>query len=210
MPQRLDLATWKRRRHFELFRHSSHPFFSVTVDVDVTRVWQRRAADGGSFFLPAVFALLRAIDDSEPLRLRIRADEVWRHEHVGLGTTILRADETFAFARLDLAPSYQEFRAVAAPAIAEAKASLTLDPMDDVDDLIYHSTMPWLRFTAYTNAMSGTDSIPRIMFGKVFADGAAWRMPVGIEVHHALVDGLDVARFVGQFEQQLSSSLEDW
>ena len=63
-----------------------------------------------------------------------------------------------------------------------------------------HSTLPWLRFTAFTNAIPRPDGIPRIVFGKVFADGASSRMPMGIEVHHGLVDGIDVARFVERFE----------
>ena len=203
--QFIDLAGWKRRPHFDLFRHAAQPFFSVTVEVDVTAPWQRRLDQPEvSFFLAALFALLRAANASEPLRLRLRGEQVWRHERVGVGTTVLRPDETFGFARLDPAPTYDEFRVVGEAAVARATASAAIDPMHERDDLVYHSTLPWLRFTAITNALPGTDSIPRIVFGRVFADGRTFRMPLAVEVHHALVDGLDVARFVEAFEAELS------
>jgi len=201
----IDRAAWKRREHFDLFRRAAHPFFGVTVNADVTPLW-RRCLDRAdtSFSLAALLALLRAANASEPLRLRMRGEDVWRHERVGVGTTVLRSDETFGFARLDLASTYEEFQTIGRRAIDAAKTPAPLELMHDNDDLVYHSTLPWLRFTAFTNAMSGTDSIPRIVFGKVFADGAAFRMPMAVEVHHALVDGLDVARFVEAFEGEVS------
>jgi chloramphenicol O-acetyltransferase len=33
------------------------------------------------------------------------------------------------------------------------------------DDIVFHSVLPWLRFTSFTNALPGKgDSIPRIVF----------------------------------------------
>ena len=70
--------------------------------------------------------------------------------------------------------------------------------------MIYHSSLPWIRFTAFTNALRRGGSIPRIVFGKCSTEGRITRMPLAIEVHHALVDGLDVARFIERFEHELS------
>ena len=200
----IDIASWKRRDHFELFCNAAQPFSSVTVNVDVTSAWQKRTSSGPSFFLAALFALIRAANASEPLRLRLRGGKVWRHDRVGLGTTVLRADDTFGFARVDLAPTFDDFCRAAQPAIDRVKSPTPLQPMHDTDDLVYHSSLPWLRFTSVTNALHGTDSIPRIVFGKVFADGSAYLMPVGVEVHHALVDGLDVARMLDAFEAEIA------
>ena len=200
----IDLAGWKRREHFQLFRNSAQPFFSVTLDVDVTSLWRRSLDDPDmSFAVSALFLLLRATNASEPLRLRVRGESVWRHHSVGVGTTVLRSDETFGFARLDLTPAYEDFRKAAQATIESAKHPGALEPTDN-DDVVYHSTLPWLRFTSFTNALSRMDSIPRIVFGKVSAEGAAYRMPMAVEVHHALVDGLDVARFVEDFQSEVA------
>lgn len=197
----IDLARWKRRQHFDLYRVLQQPFFSVTVDLDVTSLWRRcRDNRDASFVLSALEAMLRAASASEPMRLRLRGDQVWVHDRVGVGTTVLRPDETFGFARIDLAPDEDAFQRVGRAALEQAKQHPAIDPMPGQDDLIYHTTLPWLRFTAFTNALSGSDSIPRVTFGRVSEDGASFRMPVAVEVHHALVDGLDVARFLDAFQ----------
>lgn len=202
----IELASWKRRLHFDLYRRIEQPFFSVTVEVDVTRLWRQCQDDpGASFFLAGLFALLRATNAGEPLRLRLRGEQVWLCDEVGTGTTILKPDETFAFARFDPAPTYDAFRAAGEATLRRVRSAADLaDVQPDVDDVLYHSTLPWLRFTVFTNAL-GRDSIPRVVFGKVSAAGSEFRMPVAVEVHHALVDGLDVARFIDAFQVELNA-----
>src|SRR5687767_11551636 len=51
----IDLKNWERREHYQLFRKYAQPFFSVTVDVDVARVWHGCRNDGApSFFSDCV------------------------------------------------------------------------------------------------------------------------------------------------------------
>lgn len=209
MGHTIDIATWKRREHFELFRRAQQPFFSVTVEVDVTELWAycARSAET-SFFLSAIYFVLRAVNATEALRLRLRGNEVWLHDRVGLGTPIMHADETFGFARFDLAESFAAFHDAASATVARVKSGHELDPRSDEDDLVYHSTLPWLRFTSFTNALYEHSSIPRLAFGKVVSVGERRVMPVAVEVHHALVDGLDVGRLIERFEKELTGYAE--
>jgi chloramphenicol O-acetyltransferase type A len=202
----IDLKKWKRRDHYLWFRKYAQPFFSVTVDVDVTSVWNASRKRGApSFFLSSVFNMLKAANDVEAFRLRLRARGVWRHDRVAVGPTIMRTDETFGFVRLEPAASLAAFAAQGKTAIAEAASPKVLAPSRQVtDDIVFHSVLPWLRFTSFTNALpGGGDSIPRIVFGRCVRDGRRMKMPVAVEVHHALVDGLDVARFFDRFNGYL-------
>src|SRR5688500_14854938 len=98
----IDLDAWKRRDHYRWFSKYDRPFFSVTVDVDVTAAWNASREGGApSFFLGSLFLMLRAANDVEAFRLRLRARGVWRHDRVAVGPTIMRADETFGFVRLE-------------------------------------------------------------------------------------------------------------
>jgi len=209
MGHAIDLSTWKRREHFELFVKADQPFFSVTVEVDVTDLWERcRNTPEASFFVASIFLALRAINAIEALRLRLRGERVWLHDRVGIGTPIMRPDETFGFARFDPADSFDEFRRTAEATIASVQSGRALDTMAEQDDLVYHTTLPWLRFTAFTNAIAGRSSIPRLAFGKCVRVHTRQVMPVAVEVHHALVDGLDIGRFVESFETALTSDVD--
>ena len=97
----IDLDNWKCREHFFIYGGLANPFWSICADVDVTPLWQQsRDGKGRSFSFGAIYVALAAANETESFRLRIRGDKVWLHDRVGISTTILRSDETFAFARL--------------------------------------------------------------------------------------------------------------
>lgn len=205
----LELSTWKRREHFHLFRGFADPFFSVCVDVDATQAWERcKAVPARSFYVTTLFHSIRAANETEAFRMRMHGDRVWVHDTVRASATILRDDETFGFGIFPPAASLEEFHrhALAEVPAAARVAPLTL-PRPGEDDLIYHSSLPWIRFTSFTNALNGgSDSVPRIVFGKCAPRDGRWIMPVAVEVHHALVDGLDVARYLERFEAGMSTT----
>ena len=205
MGQASDLTKWKRRAHYEHFRGYRQPFFSVCVDLDATRLWRRARSHGGPpFFLSSLFLMLSAVNATEAFRLRLRRRGVWRHDRIAVGPTLLRPDHTFAFARLEPAGTLKKFIAGGNRAIAESVEGDSLSSSSTGDDIVYQSSLPWLRFTAFTNAIDAGDSIPRIVFGQCARVGRRYLMPMSVEVHHAVVDGLDVARFTELFQDELA------
>ena len=204
----IDIRRWKRRQHYELFRKYAQPFFSVTVEVDVTRLAMHCRRPGAPpFFLTSLFLMLGAVNETDAFRLRLRRRGVWRHEAVAVGPTVLKTDETFAFVRIEPSDTLGTFLRAGKAAIAAALSGKALDATKSTDDIVYHSVLPWFRFTALTNALPAGDSIPRIVFGKTTLDRRRAKMPVSVEVHHALVDGLDVARFLERFQERLEARI---
>lgn len=198
MPTYLDLERWNRRAHFELFRGYDHPFFNLCAPLEVTAL---RAVTGGdtgrSFFLSALWLSLAAANAVEPFRYRLRGDRVLVHEVIHGSGTILRPDGTFGFAYLDFDPDFGRFHQRAATEVERVRASREVEPAAGRDDLIHYSAIPWVAFTSFAHArhLAEGDSVPKIVFGKVYPDGAAEKMPVSVELHHALADGLDAGRF---------------
>lgn len=210
----LDIGSWNRRDHFHLFRAYERPFFNLCAPVDVTRLREQcRGTDGPSFSLAAFWLSLRAANRVEAFRYRLRRDDreggpgerVWIHDVIHGGSTILRHDETFGFAYFPFTSTFGELVAAAAPEIERVERSTSLDPKNDDDALVHYSVIPWVSFTSFAHArrLDSTDSVPKIVFGRYYEDGARWRMPVSVEVHHALADGLHVGRFFEHFQALL-------
>jgi len=201
----LDLGTWPRRTHYEFYLGYDYPFFNVCTDVPVTTLYRRAREPGGpSFFLATLYLSLRAANQQEEFRLRLRDGGVWQHDRVHAGSTVLRPDQTFAFAHFDFVDSYREFEERGRATIAKINERAPTLEAEDRDDEIYFSVLPWIRFTSFVNPRpSPAESVPKVVFGKHFErDGERW-MPVSIEVHHALVDGLHVGRFLERLEAEL-------
>lgn len=202
VPTYLDLATWKRRPQFDFFRTFDNPFFNVCVEVDVTQLRAWATARGVSFFFASLYASQRAAHATPPFRYRIWGERVRVHERMMAGATVLRDDDTFGFGYFDPAPTIERFVENGRPVLEQVRAGDTLDPRDDVDDVIHYSVLPWLSFTSFSHARNwGTDdSVPKIVFGKFATETGRTLMPVSVEVHHALMDGLHVGRYVERLQ----------
>ncbi len=204
-PEILDLEGWKRRQHFEFFRHYEKPWFNICADVDVTALVARCAEPAGpSFFLASLWLSLEAANGVEELRYRLRDDQVVVYPVIHGGSTVLMPDETFAFAYFDHHPSFAAFAAAAAPVLDQVKNGPGgLRPEPERDDLIHDSVIPWVAFSSFSHARIRTQnvSVPKIVFGKHRRVGDRRLLPVSVEVHHALVDGIHVGRFYQRFEE---------
>ncbi len=218
----LDLPSWPRRAAFDHFRAFDAPWFGLCTRVDVSRLKPAlAAAGGGSLSLACHYLALRLAHELEPFRYRLagspQAPEVHVHERLRAATTVLREDESFTFADFDYDPDFQRFAGPAAAAMAAARAGQQFEPRPEQEAVIHITTLPWVHFSSFVHARhpSSAPSVPKIAFGRIDAEpanggGAArlW-MPLSVDVHHALMDGLQVGRFVQGFEALLQAP-EQW
>jgi chloramphenicol O-acetyltransferase type A len=205
----LDLARWSRRAHFEYFKTYDQPFFSITSPVDVTRWYESsRRPDGPAFSTLYHYAALRAVNEIECLRYRLDGDRVLVHDVVHGGTTVLLDGGSFTFCYFEFDEDLETFEEGMRASIDAARQGRSeLDPQDARTDLVHFTTLPWVHFTGIIHPRKPVegDSIPKIAFGKGVADSGKIVMPVSIDAHHALVDGLHVGQFFDRIEQLASS-----
>jgi len=91
--------------------------------------------------------------------------------------------------------------------INHIKTNPVFEPHSEKDDAIYYTVIPWISFTAFEHAKmhNAADSVPRIGFGKYSWQSDKMVMPVSVQVNHALMDGLHVAKYFEKFQDQLNS-----
>ncbi|HEU4713528.1 MAG TPA: CatA-like O-acetyltransferase [Pyrinomonadaceae bacterium] len=206
----IDLTTWPRREVFEFFRHFDKPYFNVCLRLDVTTLLDelRRRAERPSVWLTYHYFALKAANEIEPFRYRLRDGKVLVHEVINGGTTLILPNETFTLVYFDHAESFTKFMAGATKAVEDIRnGDGAFRPKHEDDARIHCTTLPWLAFTSFSHARRWwhkEDSVPKISFGKfVQENGRTW-MPFSVEVHHALMDGLHVGRYVERMEEMLA------
>jgi chloramphenicol O-acetyltransferase type A len=203
----LDLAAWPRRDAFDYFRSFDKPYFNVCTRLDVAGLKLAVAASGhGSLTLAYHHIALRLANQFEPMRYRLRGAQVLVHTVVHGSTTVLREDGGFGFAYLDHDADFATFAARGAAAVAAARAGqVPFEPRLDDTALIHFTTLPWVHFTSFSHARNWgrEDSIPKLAFGRIDSDGERAWLPLSVEVHHALMDGLHVGQFVQAFDAAL-------
>ena len=206
----IDLTTWPRREVFEFFRHFDKPYFNVCLRLDVTTLLNelRRRAERPSVWLTYHYFALRAANEIEPFRYRLRDGKVLVHDVINGGTTLILPNETFTLVYFDHAESFTKFMDGATKAVEDIRnGDGAFRPKHEDDARIHCTTLPWLAFTSFSHARRWwhkEDSVPKISFGKFVQENGRTLMPFSVEVHHALMDGLHVGRYVERMEEMLA------
>lgn len=206
--QTIDLAHWNRREHYAFFSQYDNPFFGLVTEIDCTHAYQASRQEQHSFFAYYLHKSIIAVNEVAELRYRIHQGKVVVYNAVHASTTIGRKDGTFGFSFIPFTPDFGSFHQVLSREIEAVENSTGLRANEDTRriDVVHYSVLPWNRFTGLTHARSfrTEDTVPKITFGRAFAAGEKMMMPVAIDVHHGLVDGLHVARYLEVFQQLMN------
>ena len=207
MSHYLDLENWSRKELFDFFIGYSNPYFNVCTKVDVTKLHEFvRRLDTVKISAAIHYFGLRVANEVEQFRYRLKSDGVFVYDVIHGGTTVLMPNESFSYAYFDYQPDFEQFTQNMSAAVDEVRTGDGHLRPTMRDDVIYHTTLPWLSFTSFSHARTGGrgESIPRFVFGKFTTENNRLMMPFSVEVHHALVDGVHVGRFLAKLEDALA------
>lgn len=206
--RQIPLEDWPRRAALAHFRTLSQPAFSVCVRVDISGLASRAAAHGASPWLAYHHAALEAANEIDALRQSLTADGVREFSVIHASTTVLRDDGSFGIVSLRREPELAAFAGQARLRVQQARQGRGSlfdgdgDPLPP-QALVHMTTLPWLAFTSFTHARDAGDDRPKIAFGRFVQDAGRQWLPVAVDVHHALVDGVHVGRFIERLQCRL-------
>ena len=203
----VDIDAWERKSTYEFFLDYEDPFFNIAANLDVTRLYRFCKDNDLAYSLAALFLSLQAANEIREFRLRMIDERVVEFDRVEATQTILNEDETFSFCYFPMKDDIYEFDRAGKAAREKYLALKTFDVETDRFDLIYYSAIPWISFTSFKHASprNNRQTIPRMVFGKMFDEGAVKKMPFSVEVHHALVDGIHVGKLFNLYQQKIDS-----
>jgi len=203
-----DINKWNRKEQFELFKSYDDPFFNLTTQLDVSHLYQFTKKNNVSFFLTTLYVALETANEFLEFRLRFFQNKVVELQSLNIGSTILNNDNTFSFAYFERKNSVFEFETLGKAILSLGKGNLDFEENKVVFDLIHCSFIPWVNFTSFKHARKkemDAYGIPKFVFGKYFNEKDTKKMSFSIEVHHALMDGFHVGKFLEKFQNNLNA-----
>lgn len=209
-PREIDLDTWPRRPHFEHFRHYLIPHSALTVQADVTGARIHAREGQRSLFRVLLWVACRAANAVPELRQRIREAEdgagasgnlrVVEHAAVHPSYTAAGPNRTFSYCRAPYRPDLADFLDACAEAEGRIAGAASVTEAEG-DDRLFITSAPWVSFTQVQHPQqTPADSVPRIAWGRVTEVHGRARMPLSLQAHHGLVDGIHMADFFDRFE----------
>jgi chloramphenicol O-acetyltransferase type A len=211
MYQELNIDEWPRRSTYEFFKDYEDPFFNFAANLDVTVLYRFCKTNALSFSLTGLYYSLVAANEIREFRIRLVDDRLVEFDRIHATQTILNDDETFSFAYFELQADVFEFNRCGKAAVEKYKALKTFDVESDRADLIYHSVIPWVSFTSFKHAsrLDKRQTVPRIVFGKIFEDSDRLLMPLSVEANHTIMDGFHVGKFFQRFQELINTDTSE-
>ena len=188
--------------------------YTMSARVNVENLWIKSKEQDLSFFVMSLGALMNALNDIPQMRRRIIDGGVIEFESLDAVCPIMDKDETvFKEIRIegpqrfynilkwhDYVVDYQ------LNVIGGVDKAFDLDTMErDKINIANFSCIPWVDFDSITNATAAGNAIqPLITWGKVNEN---YEMTVSITVSHIFVNGLELAKFYKNAQENFDSLL---
>ena len=188
--------------------------YTMSARVNVENLWIKSKEQDLSFFVMSLGALMNALNDIPQMRRRIIDGKVIEFESLDAVCPIMDKDETvFKEIRIE-AP--QRFHNILKwhdyvvdyqlNVLEGVDKAFDLDTMErDKINIANFSCIPWVDFDSITNATAAGNAIqPLITWGKVNEN---YEMTVSITVSHIFVNGLELAKFYKNAQENFDSLL---
>lgn len=140
------------------------------------------------------------------LRRRLLDGQVVEFDRCCPSYTAMKDSGVYVYCLVDsgLLP-YEDFLTDGKRRQAEALKGEGLAESGDPLSNFFVSCVPWLAYTQLKHPVTGPeDTNPRFSWGKFTEMNGRVTMPVTIFVNHALADGLHIARFYENLDQELA------
>ncbi|WP_158678214.1 CatA-like O-acetyltransferase [Pseudoalteromonas sp. T1lg23B] len=211
--KKINLDTWPRAQHFYFFKGFDKPQFNITTNLDLSLLYQYAKSKQYSFTDCYLYCLLKAVNGYKPMRYRIVDELPVEVDELIASTVFLKEDDTFRFIPLMLQRDISEFAAHAAKQKQQFLNKTLLDEQFTLRETsvaqIHVSILPWFNFSSFEHATTNTSAcagIPKFVFGQYQKDSGL--IPLNIEVHHALLDGIHVAQFLTTLNKVISELIK--
>lgn len=201
----IDMENWKRKDHFNYYKNFDYPQFNICGNVDITTFYHYVKEQGLPFFVSLVYAASKTANSIEEFRLRIRGDKVVEHEKVSPSFTLLVEEEVFSFCTSNYEEEFETFKDQTLKQMDLVKQNASLEDELGRDDFLFITSTPWISFTSLSHPiqMNPEDSVPRIAWGKYFEEGGRIKLPLSVQAHHSLIDGIHMGKFFNRFQELL-------
>mgnify|MGYP006300757231 CR=1 FL=1 len=197
--KKIDMENWPRKQHFDFFNNFDYPHFNITLDLDITRVYNYIKENEISFFKTMVYFVTKTANNIKEFRYRvINNNQVVEFEEINPSFTIMSEENVFSFCNSKYFPDKRRFFRSMEENIKRYKDNPAVSEEEDKIDSIYLTSLPWISFNSITHPIDikNVDSVPRIAWGKYKKEDSKVLLPFSIQVHHGLMDGYHVSKYV--------------
>ena len=203
----LDLRTWKRGQMFYYFAKMAPTGYSLTVDVDITRMLAVCGEAGVKFFPAYLWLVTKCLNRQEEFRIAEKEGQIGYYDFLTpLYASFQEDDQTFSLMWTEFQEDFSVFyRAYLEnqKRYGDNHGVLCQNRTVPPENAYTVSCVPWISFRSFSVHSYGNKPyyFPSVEAGRYYESGGSILMPLSITCHHAASDGYHVKCFLEDFQE---------
>ncbi|MDR0228557.1 MAG: type A chloramphenicol O-acetyltransferase [Flavobacteriaceae bacterium] len=202
--QIVDIENWKRKEHFAIYRSALKCGFSLTVKLEISQVLKVVKAEQLKLYPVMIHLISKAVNRHNEFKMAMKDGQLIIWDRVDPVYTVLHPEtETFSALTTTYQEKLEEF-IMGYNQIAKTHGDdLSFSPVTAPENHFNISALPWVNFEGFNlNIADFTDYFPpSFTIGKYQKIGEEVWIPLAIQVHHAVCDGIHVAKFIDTLQE---------
>ncbi|PGE60240.1 type A chloramphenicol O-acetyltransferase [Bacillus wiedmannii] len=209
----IDRDNWNREQYFAHYLKLKCTF-SMTVNVDITRLLKELHQKGIKFYPVFIYLISRVINNHKEFRTCFNDEGVlgYWEEMIPSYTIFHKDDKSFSSIWTDYSSDFHIFYKNYEEDMRCYASAHGLFTKENIPSNVFPiSSIPWASFTGFNLNITndGDFLLPIITCGKYFSEENKVMLPVSLQVHHSVCDGYHTSRFIEDV-QKLSNSCNEW
>ena len=142
----IDLTTWDRAMHFQVFRNRVQPHYCVSFDLDITKFLAKIREKGFSFTFSFAYAVTQCANQIENFRYRFVNGKPVIFDVINTSVTYLNKEtELFKVVNIPMVDTLDKYIATAKELEESQHEYFTASGIGN--DIYACSPLPWISFT---------------------------------------------------------------
>ncbi|OIB04412.1 CatU [Paenibacillus sp. LC231] len=210
----INVEEWTRKPYYEHYLRSNKCTFSITVDIDITRLLYSLKANGFKLYPAFIYMVTRVVNDRVEFKTSFSPEgELGYWDRMTPSYTFFHNDDhTFSCLWTAFSNDFYRFHDHYEQDMEQYRDTKGLFVKENPPPNTFPISMiPWTSFSGFNlNIVNEADYLlPIITGGKYTEQGGRVLLPVSLQVHHAVCDGYHASMFFKEL-QSLADSFEDW
>lgn len=205
--QVIDMKSWKRTMHCQVFRECIEPAYCVTLELDITKFLKKVREKGYSFTMAMIYAVSKCANEIEEFRYRFMDGEVVLFDRINTAFTYLDSEtELFKVVNVNMEDELEKY-VISAKEKAETQDEYFTGPLGN--DVFQFSPLPWVTYThiSHTNSGKKDNATPLFDWGKYYEKDGKVMLPFSVQVHHSFVDGVHIGKLIDSIQAYLDNTV---
>lgn len=206
--RKIDKGTWDRKECFEHFINVASCSYSITVNVDITKLYQYIKEKQLRFYPTFTWIICKCVNSIKEFRMGYDQEgNVGYFDYINPCYSVLNEDTKVM---VDLCTEYNDNFILFYKDMVNSLDSFKSNKSYRTNfypNFFIVSCLPWMTYSAFNVNNEGNQPFlfPMVTWGKYYKENSRVLIPVTIQIHHAAADGYHCSLFYSKLEEVVSN-----